>query len=232
MEISMKKIMFFIFLFVCLLLAACSGTPTEEGAVFIDGDTNQVGEEVEPKIRLNTDYEDALPVDTQLTIGTLMLEDSEDNVSAEQAVELLPMWKLAESLYNSDTAADVEKEAVISQIQDAMNPEQIAAIADLQLSSENSGEMMQELQDLMPRGEGQRDGTGERPAGGRPGGDMPEGLRPQGQGMGEGSQVSPEQMETMQAMRDSGELSGGGFMTNPTFMFRAVINLLESKVGE
>ncbi|MCJ7660528.1 MAG: hypothetical protein MUO67_15375, partial [Anaerolineales bacterium] len=94
---------------------------------------------------LNSDYENALSVPMQLVMGTFMLEDTELTVDSAQAAQLLPLWKAARSLGSSDTAAAEEVGAVYNQIQETMTPEQIAAIAAMQIGREDMFEVVQEL---------------------------------------------------------------------------------------
>ena len=60
----------------------------------------------------------ALPQPIQLAVGTLMLEETPQAVTAEQARELLPLWQMLRTLQQSDTAAQAEIEAVLNQIQE------------------------------------------------------------------------------------------------------------------
>ncbi|MBE9473899.1 MAG: hypothetical protein IMY85_03345, partial [Chloroflexi bacterium] len=76
---------------------------------------------------IGEDFQDALPISAQLGFGTLLLEDSEYAVDPLQAAELLPLWKAARSLNQSETVAEAELEAVFNQIQDTMTSEQISA---------------------------------------------------------------------------------------------------------
>src|SRR4030042_2177913 len=71
----------------CLVfLAGCagSGEPTGSAGALSEG------------------YEGALPVQSQLIAGTLKLEEGEWAVSAEQAAQLLPLWKAARGLGSRD----------------------------------------------------------------------------------------------------------------------------------
>ena len=88
-----------------------------------------------PVAELNEDYEDALTVKNQLILGTIRLEGTDQAISAEQAAELIPYWQVYRSLTESGTAATEETDAVQNQIIELMHPEQIAAIAALQLTN-------------------------------------------------------------------------------------------------
>ena len=118
--------------------AACSSAGTGNVTAV---DTNEAETAVTTP-RLNDDYADALPVMTQLAAGTLQLESSDTAVDETLAAEILPLWQAAQSLSNSDTAADIEIEAVLNQIQDAMQPAQVAAIAEMKLTSDSLAELM------------------------------------------------------------------------------------------
>ena len=185
---------------------------------------------------LNSDYENALSVPMQLVMGTFMLEDTELTVDSDQAAQLLPLWKAARSLGSSDTAAAEEVGAVYNQIQETMTPEQIAAIAAMQIGREDMFEVVQELGlsfgggggDFTPEmqataqaarasGQGFPGGFGGRPGGGGgPGG-----------GAG-GAGLSPEGRET--AIAERGGTRGAGPGVNPAYL-EAVILLLEGKTG-
>ena len=185
---------------------------------------------------LNSDYENALSVPMQLVMGTFMLEDTELTVDSDQAAQLLPLWKAARSLGSSDTAAAEEVGAVYNQIQETMTPEQIAAIAAMQIGREDMFGVVQELGlsfgggggDFTPEmqataqaarasGQGFPGGFGGRPGGGGgPGG-----------GAG-GAGLSPEGRET--AIAERGGTRGAGPGVNPAYL-EAVILLLEGKTG-
>ena len=86
-----------------IFLAACGGATTEsankpgsETAAITNGNST----------RLSADYKDALPVSTQLIIGSLQLDDTDKAISEAQADELLPLWQAYQSLGNSETTAE------------------------------------------------------------------------------------------------------------------------------
>jgi hypothetical protein len=79
----------------------------------------------------------------QLAIGTLKLEGTDQAPAADQAVELLTLWKAYQSLSSSDTTAQAELDALITQIQGTMTSEQIQAIASMQLADLSQDEIMQ-----------------------------------------------------------------------------------------
>jgi hypothetical protein len=151
-------------------------------------------------VTLNADYTDALAVPSQLAIGTLMLEDTENAVTSEQASTLLPSWKMLQALQSSDTAAQVEVDAVLNQIQGAMTDEQLLAIKEMKLTPESMTELAQERGLGLGRGAGadEEGGGGFRPEGafmfgGGPGGGPGGGMGPGG-AFG-GGNVNPDEMQ-------------------------------------
>jgi hypothetical protein len=206
---------------IMLALAACAGG----------------SEETEQTAQLSADYQGALPVQFQLLAGTFKLEDTEFAVDSGQASELLPLWKALRSLTSSDTAAEAEIEALISQIQDTMTADQIKAIAAMQLVQEDIGNLVQEL-DLRPElPEGFDGGDFQFPPGGFPGGAGPGGEPgPGGPGAGNfggglfpggGFQdLSEEQIATRQAQR----AEFGGFAGRAAgFLMQPLIQMLQEK---
>jgi hypothetical protein len=169
MEIEMNKIMTFCGLFVtlALMLTACGG------------DASDSATPTTAEVRLDEEYADALPVPSQLAIGTLLLEDTDGAVTAEQAAQLLPNYQMLQALQSSGTAAQAELDAVLKQIQEAMTSEQLTIIKEMQLTADNMLELMQERG--LGRGfAGGDSGTGgagrfQPPAGAAPGGGGPDG---------------------------------------------------------
>jgi hypothetical protein len=201
------------------------------------GTTNSVtnsGEQApnEPQgIRLRDDFDDALSIQGQLAAGTLLLEETELAVDEVLAAELLPLWRAVQSLINSDTAAELEIEAVYKQIQDTMSPDQISAIAAMELTEEILTTLMEEREIDFGRGGfagGRGAGLGEDftpPEGGfRPGGGFPGG----GPGGGFPEGFDPEVMATRQAQFAEGSL---GSLAD-RMLITAVIRTLEMKTGE
>jgi hypothetical protein len=197
---------------------------------------------------IGEDFQDALPISAQLGFGTLLLEDSENAVDPAQASELLPLWKAARSLSESETVAEAELQAVFNQIEDTMTSEQISAIADLQLTGEEMAQLMEDLGlsfgfggqgfgNLTPEQQATAQAARESgegfPGGGFPGGSIPGGGNPGGQGPGGqgfgGGNLTPEQQATMEARR----AERGNFGTRFALVFvDPLIELLEARAAE
>jgi hypothetical protein len=167
---------------------------------------------------LTDDYTDALPVSTQLAVGTLMLGGTASAVTAQQAGALLPNWQMLEALQSSGTAAAAELDAVLSQIQGGMKDEQLAAIKEMGLTWDNITELAQEQgMRMVAAGRARGAGTGQPPAGV----DIGAGNRPRG-GFGVlagGEDLSPEEQQTAIAERMN------------AFMTGMVVSMLEARAA-
>lgn len=195
----MKKILLIPLLALALVLSACGAAQaTPDPATGFDPANAQ------------------MPLSSQLLVGSLKLDGTDQQITAEQAATLLPLWKLLKTLSASDTAAQQEVDALAKQISDAMTQEQLDAIAAMALTLQD---MFTLMEDLGIESAFQGDGSGQRPEGFQP----PEGFVP-GQGGGQGGgpgggfsggpgggggqNLTPEQIATAQAMRAE---RGGGF---------------------
>ncbi|MBT3322203.1 MAG: hypothetical protein HN392_07950 [Anaerolineae bacterium] len=209
----MKKTLFALTLTLALALSACGGADTtnETASAGAGG--------------LTADYENALSVQLQLSVGTFNLEETDLAVDAEQAAELIPLWQVLNGLNESGTAAAEEIDALVIQIEETMTTEQVASIAAMQLTRESMGEIMQEY--AMSMGGGETPPEGFTPGQGRSGSSVP-GLSSGGPGRSGDTGMSPEQIETAQAERES----GGSSMMNSRIarvIAEGVIELLQSK---
>lgn len=245
-------------LLVILVLIACGGSTegvrNDEGnieAAANESSGNQSSPSVNSGPGIGEDFQDALPISSQLGFGTLMLEGSEYAVNPEQAAELLPLWKAARSLSESETVAQAELEAVFSQIEETMTSEQIIFITDQRLTGEEMAQVMEDLglefgfggggfgnltpeqqataQAARESGEGFPGGGffGGNPGGGPgPGGELGPGG---GQGFGPGD-ISPEMQATLEARRPE---RGGGFGAGFSLIFvDPLIELLEERAAD
>jgi hypothetical protein len=194
---------------------------------------------------LDTSYEGALSASSQLALGTLQLEGTEQAVTPEQAAALLPLWQ---ALQSGALQNDTERNAVLKQIEGTMTQEQLTAIAGLQLTQEDLRAWMQE-NDIRPSGifTGTMEWQGGTPrppggfGGGPPGGGT---VSPEmATRRAEFENMSEEEREALRATmeagggmpggpggRRGGGFGGGGgqFMT----LLNPLIELLETRAGE
>ena len=182
----MKKILFTLIMVISLTLTACGATATQNNTASIP-----------------TDYENALSAQLQLSVGTLKLEGTDLAVDADQALELIPLWQVLNTLAESGSTAPEETDALILQIQETMTTEQINAIVAMQLSLEDVGTIMQEYGLSSGMGSGETPPEGFTPGSGRSS-DVP-GLS--GGGSGENATgMTPEEIATAQAEREEGTI--------------------------
>ena len=180
----------------------------------------------------------------QLALGTFRLENTDYPVDAEQAAALLPLWKAARSLSQSETVATEELQAIIDQIHEAMSADQLVALAststdpadmnalaelygfEFGFGSGQFGDLSPEMQATM---QAARE-SGQLPPGGGPGlggGAGPGADAVPSGGLGPGEGLSPEQRQTAVAERGGFRRAGLGI---PSSLLDAVIEFLEAKI--
>jgi hypothetical protein len=214
----MKKLQFLgVLISLTLILVACGGANSAANTA---------------TTVLNEDYPDALPIQTQLTLGILKLEETDLAVDTEQAAELLTLWQAIRSLSSSDITAEGEIEAIVNQILDTMSSEQLEAIAAMELTQEGILELTQELGiarggDWTGEGDPRSSAPDRMVPGSGPGGGLGGGL---GGGRfsegGENLDLDPEQIATLQAERAEKRSSGDQFTM---FLINPLIQLLEGR---
>jgi hypothetical protein len=116
------------------MLAGCGGEEATSAAASTGGSANYTS------AVLDTSYPDALDVSDQLALGTIRLEETSHAVTSEQAAALLPLWQAL----RGGVTDSVEVNAVLKQIEGTMAPEQLQAIAALQLTQEGLQTWMEE----------------------------------------------------------------------------------------
>jgi hypothetical protein len=164
-----KTIPTLILLVVIFALTACNNSTSETSLENTTGDGTP-----------NSERQFTMPTEMKLILGTVKLDETEYAVDAEQASELLPLWKALRSLSESDTVAQAEIDALITQLEKTMSPEQTGAIESMDLTMQDMASVMETL-----------------------------GIETGGFGAGAG-EITPEMWETMEAARESGDFPGGG----------------------
>ena len=239
-------------LIIVLVLSACGGSAGEtndtngssaSSETVSSNEDNSSQTELRPGI--GSDFENALPESAQLALGTFLLEETDNSVNPAQAAELLPLWKAARSLSQSETVAEAELNAVFNQIQTTMTSEQLAAITDMQLTGEDMAQVAEEIGLSFGFGAGggfgnltpeqQATAQAARESGqGSPGDGFLRGGNPGGQGEGGfpgagGGQLSPEQQATMVVRRAERGNVGARFAL---IFADPLIELLEVRAAE
>ncbi len=108
---------------------------------------------------LSESYPNALPVNSQLALGTIKLKDTPDAVTPEQAASLLPLWEALRTLSTSTSASPIEVNALVAQIQETMKPSQLQTIAGFNLTNADTMAVLQGLGGGNGFGGGQANGT-------------------------------------------------------------------------
>lgn len=169
-----------------------------------------------------------LPIETQIAVGTLKLAGTNQDVTAEQAKELVVLWQVYGEVSQSSTAAQEEVDGLVEQIQETMTTEQMQAITDMKLTQQDVSAVAQgsTVSKISSQSSGNTSNFAP-PAGG----DMAGGAPPDGGGLpadfgGGGSTVSTSQTSSTQASL-SAESSAGV----PITVVDAVIKSLEQKLA-
>jgi len=210
-----------IFALLIIVLTACDSKEAEGDTTQTDGPDRQ-----------------STPLETQLMIGTVKLDETDHAIDSEQAANLIPLWKALRSLANSDTTAEAEVDAVINQIQESMTEDQLKAIDEMGLNMQDMVSVFDLLGVESVSGgrfgnitpEKQATMEAMRESGDFPGGGSGIG-RGQGQGPGDagfgGAEMDPSVRET--AMAERGGTFNRGFGIN-TPLLDAIITFLEAKI--
>jgi hypothetical protein len=158
-----------------------------------------------------------MPASSQLALGTLRLEGTEDAVTPEQAKTLLLLWQSIQSGALQDEA---ETNAVYKQIEGTMTPAQMAAIVAMKLTSEDLTIWMQDQGSSLgppPGAAGAPGGAGQ----GGPPQNMSEEERAafrataQARGLGQGGSRQNISEEEWASFRATAEAGGASFSGRP-----------------
>ena len=227
----MKRTFLFTLLIFALVLTACSGATS----------ASQIS-----STQANSAQDSAsLTTATQLVVGTLKLEDTDQAITSDQAKELLMLWQVYQELSNNDTAAQAEFDGLIEQIQGTMTAAQMQAITAMKLTQSDVFALMQEkgLSAGQPQqsssGNGSssstQSGGGSAPsAGGMAGGGPPDagmgGGAPPSGGMGGMGGAGPSN-STGQTQSAGASLSTGRTAGSSTALVGALIQYLQQKAS-
>jgi hypothetical protein len=231
-----------------MALAGCGGeTPAatvEEDVVTVKVSEDESGAYLSAV--LDTSYEGALPASSQLSLGSLLLEETENAITPAQAAGLLPLWQAIQSgVLQSNT----EINAVLKQIEGKMTAEQLAAIAAMQLTAQDMQTWAQEQGMNMvfsPEAMATRQAEGGNQGGFGPPGNLSEEERAairatmEAGGMPFGGDRGNLSEEERAAMRATAEASGTGFGNRGfrggagqfDFFVEPLIELLTRRVAE
>jgi hypothetical protein len=177
-----------------------------------------------------------LPLATQLALGTLKLEGTDQAITAKQAADLLPMWQVYGSLITSDTAAQEEIDGLIQQIQETMTPQQLQAIKDMNLSAQDMFGVLRDQGGQAPNGArsnatrtGNNSNSGTRSF--RQGGDLPGGFPGGPGGFGQGFATQSQSGNSSRSSRNGTPQGQTSFSRLPTPILNTLITLLEKRAA-
>jgi hypothetical protein len=168
---------------------------------------------------LDASYEGALPASSQLELGTLKLEGTENAVTPQQAKALLPLWQAIQS---GSLKGNTETNAVYKQIEGTMTSQQLAAISAMQLTFEDLSAFAQDQGVALgswPRAQatGQPTGSGQGGSGfpGNLTDEQRAAMRATAQaggfnGTGPGGNMSADQRAAMRATAEASGVTFGG----------------------
>ena len=176
-----------------LLLASCSGTAAPASTTSSNSDAY-----VSPN--LDVSYENALNARLQLTLGTLKLAETNTPITREQAQVMFPLWQALQNMTNSGNSAQAEVNALLGQIEAEFTSEQLTAIREMKLASDDIQTWASANGVTLGSGSGQP-------------------------GSGQGSGMSPEARATKQAAEGVTSGSNGGGASSA--LLTALINYLQ-----
>ena len=180
---------------------------------------------------INSNYSNAISPAQQLILGTMNLQGNLE-VTSDESTQLLPYWEAYQTLIASNTASPLELQASLVGVEQAMTPDQVQAIANMKLTRQDMGTILQQQGATFGGGGGSgtpRAGGGGGGFGGG-GGGIPgvTGGGPGGGGFGGGgfggggrSTPNPQAIATLRARTSSGAANAG--------LVRLVIKFLQTK---
>ncbi|HMB21622.1 MAG: hypothetical protein ACM33V_06385 [Chloroflexota bacterium] len=205
---TMKRITLSILILAGFLLAACGTSATGT-----------------PLASTNNE----IPIETRLAVGTLKLDGTAEAVTAEQAKELLILWKTYRQLSQSDTAAQAEVDGLVAQIQDTMTAEQVQAITAMQITQQDVSVSTQGVT-VVSNSSGSNTSNASSNGGMQAGGPPPD-----GGGAPAGGGMSPEMgggtSMTGTGQVQSAQVSLQSLTKAPSALVEAVIEALQQKTA-
>ncbi len=170
-----------------------------------------------------------LPTEAQLAVGTLKLAGTDQDITIEQAKELVVYWQVYKEISQSDTAAPAEIDGLIAQIQETMTDDQVEAITDMNITQQDVLTSMQEMAIVSSNSS---DSTVNLPSGAASGGGMPAGgPQPDGSGIPGDTGVAAPASGTNQSQSAQTDSRLAGTTGVPSALVEAVIQALQQKIA-
>ena len=92
---------------------------------------------------INSNYSNGISPAQQLILGTMNLQGNLV-VTRGEAAQLVPLWEMYQTLITSSTASPLELQATLVGIEQAMTPDQVQAIVNMKLTSQDMATIMQQ----------------------------------------------------------------------------------------
>lgn len=174
-----------------------------------------------------------LPVATELAVGTLRLAGTEQDITVDQAKELVVYWQVYRELSQSQTAAQAEVDALVSQIEETMTSDQMQAITDMQITQQD---VQTAVQGMPVTSSNTTSSTVSLPSASASGGGMPAGGPPaDGGGAPPDGGISPDMGGVAPASSTNQSAQSGTSATVttgiPATLVEAVIQSLGQKIA-
>lgn len=164
----------------------------------------------------------------QLVVGTLKLEGTDQEVTVEQARELVTFWYVYDEISQSKSAAQEEVDGLVDQIQGSMTTEQLQAISDMHFTQQDVSAATQEFSTSSSSSNSQSNNSGTNSVS-VPSGDMAGGA-PTGGGMPSDSVVMDQITDGTGQSKDTQTGTNMGSSEGVSALVKALIQSLEQKL--
>ena len=196
----MKNKIISIIILMALTLAACSTASTANQSATTTNTRSFAGQ-------------------AELIVGIFKLEGTDQAVTVKQASELLPLWEVMKVLANSNTSAQVEIDATVRQIKEALTPNQLQAITAMNLTEQDVSVFEQSLNTNIVQ-TSSKSSSSQSSGGFGPGGDALGGVL-----------TGTSQVQSSATRTTSVKASSGTSSQVPTALIDALIKLLEKRAN-
>ncbi len=173
----------------------------------------------------------SLPIDTQLAVGTLKLAGTDQDITSDQAKDLVVYWETYKELSQSQTAAQAEVDGLVAQIQETMTAQQISAITEMNITQQD---VFASMQGTTVSANSSSNSTVNVPSGSSNGGSMPAGGPPDGGGVpADGGGMSPDMGGAISSSSSNQSAKTSNSLTAnvPSALVEAVIQSLQKKIA-
>ena len=92
---------------------------------------------------INSNYSNGISPAQQLILGTMNLQGNLV-VTRGEAAQLVPLWEMYQTLITSSTASPLELQATLVGVEQAMTPDQVQAIVNMKLTSQDMATILQQ----------------------------------------------------------------------------------------